>query len=366
MSSEVFLEDGYSFSTGRELEVQTRNELILFCTVNFVLTLQRTFGIVAVLLILSGSIIASGITVADKISVYAQTNEKGQGNSNITNTTSINQINQTLTKKIKVGDIDIGYRMFGSGDPLFLITAFKGTMDLWDQRFLQNLASQYRVIIFDNRGTGTTSAGDINKNSSILQFANDTAGLIDALGFKKASVLGWSMGGFIAQELTLKHPDKVDRLILYATSCGGKEAVFPGPDVLKNITDTTGSLKEQHDRFAYMLFSKEWIKQASNYVDYFPMTNESTPASSIERQWNAIMNWSGVCSRIQSINQPTLVIGGTSDSLAPPRNFVMLTERIPGSWLIQIGGGAGHGLMYQYPDALSQSILFFLSLNGQG
>jgi pimeloyl-ACP methyl ester carboxylesterase len=326
--------------------------------------LKRTFGIVAVLLILSGSVIASGI-IADMFSAFAQANETGQGNSNVTNTTSTNQMNQTLTKKIRVGDIDIGYRMFGSGDPLFLIMGFKGTMDLWNQRFLQNLASQYRVIIFDNRGTGATSAGDINKNSSILQYANDTAGLIDALGFKKASVLGWSMGGFIAQELTLKHPDKVDSLIVYATSCGGKEAVFPGPDVLKNITDTTGSLKEQHDRFAYMLFSKEWITQVSNYVDYFPMTNESTPASSIERQWNAITSWSGVCSRIQSITQPTLVIGGTSDSLTPPRNFVLFTERIPGSWLIRISGGAGHGLMYQYPDALSQSILFFLSLNGR-
>lgn len=329
------------------------------------MVLQKTVGILAVLFILSGNVIASGISVADRISAFAQTNETGQDNSNNTNAININQINQTLTKKIRVGDIDVGYKMFGSGDPLFLIMAFKGTMDVWDQRLLQNLASQFRVVIFDNRGMGETTVGDMHKNASIVQFANDTAGLMYALGFKKASVLGWSMGGFIAQELALNHPDKVDRLILYATSCGGKEAVFPEPDVLKNITDTSGSLKEQHDRFAYMLFSKEWIKQVPNYADYFPMTNKSTPASSIERQWNAIMNWPGACSRIQSITQPTLVIGGTSDSLTLPPNFVLLTERIPGSWLIQIKGG-GHGLMYQYPDALSQSVLLFLSLTGQG
>ena len=89
-----------------------------------------------------------------------------------------------------------------------------GFKDLWDQRFLQNLASQFRVVIFDNRGMGETTLGDTHKNTSIVQFANDTAGLMDALGFKKASVLGWSMGGFIAQELALNHPDKVDRLIL--------------------------------------------------------------------------------------------------------------------------------------------------------
>jgi pimeloyl-ACP methyl ester carboxylesterase len=329
------------------------------------LILIKTIGIAVVLLILSSSIVAWGIVAANKIGAFAQTNETDQGNSNTTNTTSINQINQTLTKKIRVGDIDVGYKIFGSGDPLFLITGFKGTMDQWDQRLLQNLASQFRVVVFDNRGMGETSVGNTNKNSSIAQFANDTAGLIDALGFKKVNILGWSMGGFVAQELALNHPEKVDRLILYATSCGGKEAVFPGPDVLKNITDTTGSLKEQHDRFAYMLFPKEWIKQVANYADYFPMTNESTTASSVERQWNAIMNWGGACNRIQSITQPTLVIGGTSDSLTPPPNFVLLTERIPGSWLIQVRGG-GHGLMYQYPDSLSQSLLHFLSLTVEG
>ena len=330
-----------------------------------VLIFRRIFGVVVFMLILPSGVIALGSSVADKIGAFAQATETSRGNSNLTNTTSVNQLNETLTQKIKVGDIDVGYRVFGKGDPLFLIMGFKGTMDVWDQRLLQNLASQYRVIVFDNRGMGETTVGDINKNSTITQFANDTAGLIDALGFEKASVLGWSMGGFIALELALNHPDKVDRIILYATSCGGKEAVFPEPDVLKNITDTRGSLKEQHDRFAYMLFPKEWVKQVPNYADYFPMTNETTPASSIERQWNAIMNWGGACGRIQSITQPTLVIGGTSDSLALPPNFVLLTERIPGSWLIQING-AGHGLMYQYPDALSQSVLLFLSLMGEG
>jgi pimeloyl-ACP methyl ester carboxylesterase len=106
------------------------------------------------------------------------------------------------------------------------------------------------------------------------------------------------MGGIIAQELALNHPDKVDRVILSGTSCGGKESVFPGPEVLKNITNTTGSLKEQHDRFAYVLFPKEWIKQVPNYADYFPTTNKSTSASSIEREWNAIINWGGACNRI--------------------------------------------------------------------
>ena len=91
--------------------------------------MQKTFGIVVVLLILSVSVVASGISVVDRISAFAQTNETRQNNSSNTNATNINRINQTLTKKIRVGDIDVGYKMFGKGDPLFLIMEFKGTMD---------------------------------------------------------------------------------------------------------------------------------------------------------------------------------------------------------------------------------------------
>lgn len=212
---------------------------------------------------------------------------------------------------------------------------------------------------------GETTAGNTSKNLTIAQLANDTAGLIDALEFKKVSVMGWSMGGFIAQELAIKHPDKIDRIILYGTSCWGKNAVLPTPEVIRSMTDNTGSSKEQHDRFAYTMFPKEWINQVPNYLDYFPMTNESTQQSTVEKQWNAILTWSGSCNRINSIAQPTLVIGGTDDVITPPANFVMLSDLIPGAWLIQIGG-AGHGLMYQYPDAFSQSALLFLSLTAEG
>jgi pimeloyl-ACP methyl ester carboxylesterase len=108
-------------------------------------------------------------------------------------------------------------------------------MDAWDPTMLRDLSSNHTVIIFDNRGVGNTTAG--TKPFSIIQFANNTAGLLDALKIQKVDVLGYSMGSFISQQLTLLHPEKVNRLLLYAASCGGKENIPQSPEVVKIVSD---------------------------------------------------------------------------------------------------------------------------------
>ena len=95
-------------------------------------------------------------------------------------------------ERAAVGDINIAYRVLGQGDPIVLIMGYSSTMDMWDPLFLDSLSSKYRVIIFDNRGMGNTTAPP--GNFSIAQVANDTAGLLTALGIEKYHVLGWSMG----------------------------------------------------------------------------------------------------------------------------------------------------------------------------
>ena len=119
-------------------------------------------------------------------------------------------------------DISIAYKIIGKrgAKPIILITGGGATMDMWNPLLLEKLTSaNYKVIIFENRGVGESTVG--TKQFSISQFANDTSGLLDVLRISKADVLGWSEGGFIAQQLALTYPDKVDKLILYATSCGG-------------------------------------------------------------------------------------------------------------------------------------------------
>jgi alpha/beta hydrolase fold len=139
--------------------------------------------------------------------VYAQ--QQDQINSNNTNSIDIQDI---PAKKVKVGDINIAYKMFGKGDPILLISGASADMNAWESSTLGNLSSNQTVIVFDNRGVGNTTTG--TKPFSIQQLANDTAGLLDALKIQKADVLGYSLGATVAQQLTVTHPDKVNRLVL--------------------------------------------------------------------------------------------------------------------------------------------------------
>jgi pimeloyl-ACP methyl ester carboxylesterase len=268
-------------------------------------------------------------------------------------------INGISAKKVRVGDIDITYKTFGQGQPLFFIPGFSMTMDGWDPIVLNQLSSNHTIIIFDNRGIGDTTAG--NKTPSIPQFANDTAALIDALGFKKpVDILGLSMGGLIAQELALLHPEKVDRLIIYASSCGGKESLPPqvSPQIMTSMISGNASA----ETFLSTLFPKKWIQQHTDYIQknfVFPMGKVSK--ESLQRQFEATSKWTGACNRLSSITKPTLVITGSEDITSPPANSIMIAEKIPGAWLIQIKGG-GHGVMFQYPQQFASILETFFSV----
>ena len=120
-------------------------------------------------------------------------------------------------------------------------------MDMWNPLLLEKLTSaNYKVIIFENRGVGESTVG--TKQFSISQFANDTSGLLDVLRISKADVLGWSEGGFIAQQLALTYPDKVDKLILYATSCGGSNDRPTPPEIMQIINNSSMFHKSEHEK----------------------------------------------------------------------------------------------------------------------
>jgi pimeloyl-ACP methyl ester carboxylesterase len=270
------------------------------------------------------------------------------------------------TRKVRVGDIDIAYKQLGniSNYPIVLITGCCTTMDMWSPTLLKELSSNRSGIIFDNRGAGESTVG--TKEFSINQFANDTLGLLDALKIEKADILGTSMGSFIAQELVLNYPDRVNNLILYASSCGGNETVPPGPQVLQaletmTITSSSPPTQEDVERITSTLFQSEWFKANPNYQNYIPLPKESVSPQIIQRQNEAIVNWitQDTCNALSKITQPTLVIVGTEDIWTPAANSLMIAEKIPGAWLVQIRD-AGHGLMYQYPDKFSKVISTFL------
>ena len=159
-------------------------------------------------------IISSSIVTNTHI-VYGQTNQTISDNADLLN------IQEIPLKKVHVGDIDVAYKMFGKGEPILLFNGASDGMDAWDPSFPRSLSSNHTVIAFDQRGIGNTSAG--SKPYTMLQLANDTAGLLDALKIPKADVIGYSLGSYLAQQLATMYPNKVKSLILVASSCGGKD-----------------------------------------------------------------------------------------------------------------------------------------------
>ena len=270
-------------------------------------------------------------------------------------------INKIPSQKVTVGDIDIAYKQLGKSNakPIILITGLGATMDTWSPLLLEQLtSSNYYVTIFDNRGTGNTTAG--TKQFSISQFAKDTSGLLDALKISKADVLGWSLGSYIAQELILTNPDKVSNLILYASGCGGQSAIPTSPKIIQIVTNASMSYQQRAEKQIPFLFPTKWFKANPDYLNYLPFPKESVSAQAIQQQLKAVANWTGTCNAISNITQPTLVIVGTDD--APLQDSLMLARRIPGSWVVQIRD-AGHGLMYQYPSEFNRAVITFLEDN---
>jgi len=262
------------------------------------------------------------------------------------------------TRMVAVGDIEVAYQIFGEGEPLLLIMGYSGTMDLWAPEVLKELASKYQLIIFDNRGMGKTTASD--KEFTIELFADDTRGLLDALSIERAHVLGWSLGTYIAQELTLRYPDRVEKLILYAGDPGGKEAIYPSPEIMDALGDTSASSRERGERLLATLFPEKWLKEHPDPRTYFPKVTETSSPENIERQYQAWQNWKGTYSRLAKITQPTLLITGADDVNTPWQNSLIMVDLIPGVWLVQLKGG-GHGVMYQYPKKFSRIVLTFLA-----
>jgi pimeloyl-ACP methyl ester carboxylesterase len=258
---------------------------------------------------------------------------------------------------IDVADISMGSRVFGSGYPLLLIMGYGSTMNLWEPGLISKLASRFKVIIFDNRGIGSSGIG--TNAFSIEQFCEDTSGFMDALGIQQAHVLGWSMGSLIAQELVLRHPSKVNKLILYAAHCSA-EMFPPSLEIIQQLTDMTGTPQERGMRYIGVLFPDNWLQNHGKRIGeifFRPMGN--IPEETVGQQAMAIDAWKGSAGRLGGIRSPVLLITGAEDCLVVPQNALFLSEKIPNARLDLIENG-GHGLMFQYPDMFCEKVVGFL------
>jgi len=262
--------------------------------------------------------------------------------------------------KVKVNDIQMFYEVHGEGFPLIMIMGFTGNTSWWDPRWIQTLSGKFKVIAFDNRGAGRTDISD--REYSIKLFADDTAGLMNTLGIPQANVLGISMGGMIAQELVLNYPEKVKKVVLCSTHCGGAKSVQASDEVLGTLTaDRSGVSVEEVARMTIPLFfTEDFIKNTPGVEELVieqiskdPISNEA-----FMRQMSAIMKFDAY-DRLSQIKTPTLILHGKQDILIPPENGSILGKAIPGSRLVSFENSA-HGLMEETEEVLD-TILEFLA-----
>jgi pimeloyl-ACP methyl ester carboxylesterase len=266
---------------------------------------------------------------------------------------------------VEVRGATLGYRDINpsaSGTPLVVISGYGFTMTEWHPTFVMTLAKHRRVVLFDNRGIGRSS-GPV-RGLTIRSMARDTAALIRALRLRRPDVLGYSMGGYIAQQLAIQSPKLVNRLVLAATDPGSRHAIQPTQEVVDVLTDPdttpTGLLP--------ILFPADQQAAGQAWLDAIAAQPDLTAAdfatppetlAAQERANGPLWYRHGAYRRLGRIAAPTLVAHGTEDVIVPPGNARILARRIPGAQRLTYRD-AGHGFLFQDPAEKAQAIAAFL------
>ncbi len=267
--------------------------------------------------------------------------------------------------KSKVNGIGIYYEIHGTGEPLVLIMGLRRNIEWWYCQ-IPTLSKLFRVLAFDNRGAGRSDKPETDY--SIRLFADDTAQLMEALGIENAHVLGVSMGGYIAQELAINYPEKVNRLILGCTSCGGNRAVMMSQERLSKFTANQGLnpgeiLRKDMDIY----FSDSFIQQHPEKIEDFVVISLRyyQPPDAFLRQFNACLNHD-TSNRLDHISAPTLILAGDDDPLVPSENSRILKELMPGAEL-EFFPGCRHCLFIEGAETFNKKVIaFFNSVSPHG
>lgn len=256
------------------------------------------------------------------------------------------------TQFIEANGIRFAYRRFGKkgGFPLVMNVHFRGTMDHWDPAVTDGLARQREVILFDNAGigasTGTTPA-------SIPAMATDAIAFIKALGISKADILGYSIGGKVAQEIVVQAPDLVRKLILVGTGPRGADTtasksaeIFSATyDPPEHLWIAAHFLPNAAGRAAGL----KYLERKFRRQDRVPEVSEASAAAQYAAIVTSNQKTDGVWDYLAHIHHPVLVVDGSNDLIIPTINGFTLQQHLPNAQLI-VYPDSSHGPFYQYPE----------------
>ena len=250
---------------------------------------------------------------------------------------------------VTVDGREVHYLQRGAGEPLLLIQGMSGNHLHWGEPFLELLDREFAVTVFDNRGVGKSAR--MEEPFSIADLAEDAAGLLEALGLDSAHVVGISMGGMIAQELALNHPEKIRTLTLGCTYSGGEGSALTSPEVWQRLADgMTSGDRERALRTSFEVnVSRAYAEQEGTYATWREVMAQMPAAVKVIMAQLQAIGGHDTSARLQGIEAPTLVIHGDEDEMLPVANGRMVASLIPGSRL-EILEGVGHMFFWEEPE----------------
>jgi len=280
---------------------------------------------------------------------------------NATEVSRLEFVEGFVMPRILVGKINLYYEIHGEGFPLVMIMGLGGPSAAWDKYIINTFSKEFRVVIFDNRGSGRSDVPE--GDYSIEMLAGDVVGLMSALGLLRAHVLGVSMGGMVAIELALRYPERVDKLVLCCTSGGASRFIPPKGNAMEDIMGLmSGEPEEMLKRGLRLMYTPEFIAEHPERIEEFIQemraSNVSYSPVGTMRQLRGIMGFDAH-DRLHMIKIPTLIIAGKRDPLIPYENSIILAEEIPGSKIV-LFEDAGHGLYSQKREEFCKIVIDFL------
>jgi pimeloyl-ACP methyl ester carboxylesterase len=270
------------------------------------------------------------------------------------------------TQFVEASGIRFAYRRFGKAGtvPLVFNMHFMGTMDHWDPAVTDGFAKDREVILFDNAGV-SSSSGEVPE--TFAQMGANAIAFIKALGLKRVDMLGFSIGGLVAQEITLQAPDLVRRLVLVGTGPRSGESMDTGTPEGKQIFGAT--YQHPDDLWLSVHFTPSAVSQAAGraFLRRFRLRSKDRDPEVTDKaalaQRAAIAKWGAkrehAWDYLKQIKQPTLVVNGSNDVIIYTINSYILQQNLPNAQLI-IYPDSSHGSLYQYPELFVRHVSMFL------
>lgn len=320
--------------------------------------MKRLFNVFAMALALSTTVQTSTAGAAEAVpSAAAPTQVSTAPTSEIT-------WQNVPTQTITAGGVDFAYRELGKrhgGTPVVFLTHLAAVLDNWDPRVIDGIAARHHVIAFDNRGIGASSGSPSN---SIEQMADDAIAFVKAMGLQQVDLLGFSLGGMVAQEIALKDPQLVRKMVLAGTGPAGGEGISSVAGV--TFLDILRGFFTGQDAKQFLFFTRTpgGIDAGKAFLTRLKERTENRDkdisVSAFLAQLEALRVWGQKApADLSVIRQPVLVVNGDHDRMVPTVNTHDLARRLPNSQLI-IYPDAGHGGAFQFHADFVSSALSFL------